>query len=179
MAAGYTPSSGPFDPDKEVIDNYFARLESWFIVNEIDDDKKKHVLVSEVGVTAYAVLHDLAFPNAVTDKTYDEMKALLKSHYKPTNTAMAERLKLHARKQKPDESIQDYIIALKKLAVNCNFGNALDREVDRDAVIFVIAHFSGENKACLRLHISLMEHNITISFGTIVGLYLHNTYVKR
>jgi hypothetical protein len=84
---------------------------------------QKHALLAEVGPTTFAVLKDLAFPAAVSDKSFQELCELLTSHYKTGNTVMAERLNLHNRKQNAEESLSDYIVAIKKIAANCNFGN--------------------------------------------------------
>ena len=137
--AGYTPGPGPYDAAEESIENYLERLDSWINLNGIADDKKKHALLSEIGPGPYAILKDLAFPDPVTGKTYAQLQAFLTNHYKPKKTAMAERLDLHARKQRPGESIQAYTAALKKIAANCSYGAALEERL-RDTFTFGIAN---------------------------------------
>lgn len=136
MAAGYTPSIGRFDESNEAIENYLQRLEAWLSVNDIDDaGKKRDVLISEIGPAPYATLKDLAYPAAVNAKSFDELQELLLSHYKPQTTSLTDRYKLNYRKQEPNESMTQFIAALKKLSSTCNYGDQLEERL-RDALTF-------------------------------------------
>ena len=127
----FTTSLGPYKDEEELWENYEVRMDawSWMAVNEINVDLQKFALVAEIGSEAFCVLKELAFPAKVMDKTYEEMKTLLSKHFKPGKTNMAERLKLHNRKQMPGESVKEYMTALKRIATKCEYGDALDERL--------------------------------------------------
>ena len=83
----YTSSIGPFNPEKEVWENYEVRLSAWLAVNDIETaPKKSAALIAEIGPDAFAILKDLSFPQLVTNKSYDELLGLLRAHFKTTTT---------------------------------------------------------------------------------------------
>ena len=130
--ASFTSPIGHYDDDKEDIENYLARLQSWCIVNDVTNTKKKHVLLAEIGPKAFQVLNNLCFPDAPDSKEFKALTDMLKAHYVSKITPMTSRLKLQGRKQEANETISSYIVALKQIAVHCNFGNSLDERL-RDA----------------------------------------------
>jgi len=133
-------SIGHYSPEQETIENYLTRLESWLAVNDIEDaGKKRDSLLAEVGPKPFATLTDLSFPTPVRQKTFAELQELLTAHYKTGNTTLSERLKLHRRQQGPQETIADYIVALKQLAINCNFGETLEERL-RETFAFGVSN---------------------------------------
>ena len=72
--------------------------------------------------------------DASTDKTFQGLVILLKSHYSPHYIEVSERYKFNSRIQQSTESAKDFIIVLKQLSVNCNFRTFLD-EALRDRLI--------------------------------------------
>jgi len=98
-------------------------------------EKKRAALIAEVGPEAFATLKDLSFPADVNDKTFEELLTLLQEHYKRNRTPMADRLQLHNRKQHDNETLTDYIAALKKIASTCDYGAELENRL-RDAFLF-------------------------------------------
>ena len=134
MAASH--SFGAFNASAEPWDNYELRLKSWLIVQDIEtEEKRRAALIAEVGPETFATLKDLAFPASVNEKTFDELLELLRNHYKRNRTPMADRLQLHNRKQQENESLTDYIAALKKIASTCDYGAELENRL-RDAFLF-------------------------------------------
>lgn len=60
----------------EAWDTYTQRLEQYIIVNEINDKKKRVVLLSEIGTKTYNLLCSLT-PVKPADKTFAEIVAFL------------------------------------------------------------------------------------------------------
>ena len=132
----YSSSIGPFDEKAEVWENYEIRFDAWLGVNNVTDDADKRcALIAEIGPTTFAVLKDLTFPEKASDKSYIDLILLLRSHYQVTTTPMANRLKLHHRKQTSTENLSEYIASLKRIASNCSFGNELENRL-RDSFLF-------------------------------------------
>ena len=96
------------------------------IVNEVADEKKVPALLSLIGPTTYQILRDLTAPDLPKDKTFDQLCTKLSTHFNPKPLVIAERFRFHKRDQKPDESINDYNVSLRKLSEHCKFGTNLN-----------------------------------------------------
>lgn len=56
---------------------------------------------------------------------FDDLTMSLANFYAPEPLEIAENFRFYQRKQKEEESIKDYVAALHKLSVHCNFGTYL------------------------------------------------------
>jgi len=74
----------------------------------------------------------------LSSKSLKELQALIKSHFKPTPKAIAERFKFTGRKQRQGESVTQFLAALRELAVNCKFTTDLSIRL-RDQFIFGVS----------------------------------------
>ena len=127
MATGYIGCVDDFDPDKEEWVNYKKRLEVWMVVNKIKAEEKANVLLSKVGATAFEVLVNLSAPDDILTKTYKQLTDLCEGHYKVVRTEEGERVNFRLCKQKPGQSISDFILELKKLSRYCNYTNVKEQ----------------------------------------------------
>ena len=111
----------------ETWNSYQERLEQYFIVNGINDEKKVAGLLTLLGEKSYGLLRSLTSPLKPSEKTYDELLlcALLKEHLSPKPLLIAERFRFHKRNQATGESINDYVATLRKLSEHCDFGTNL------------------------------------------------------
>jgi hypothetical protein len=81
-----------YDSDKEPWKNYVERLEFYFAANGITDaDVQKAILLSASGPKTYHLCRNLCSPQTPSDKTYAQLKELLKTHLHPTPNPIAER----------------------------------------------------------------------------------------
>lgn len=115
-----------FDSKKEDFDSYLERFERWLSANEIRAEKKIDVFLSVLGPTEYGLLKNLIAPVKISDSTYQNLTSALSLHFKPKPILIAERFRFYKRQQKPDETVTEYILALKKLASTCEFGQFLN-----------------------------------------------------
>ena len=116
-----------FDATLETFQNYAERLEMFFLANDVTDNKKAAMLLSCIGAITYKLVRSLTHPELPSSKTYGELKEILISHLSPKPLEISERFRFHKRNQKDGESIQNYVVEIKKLSENCNFGNELDK----------------------------------------------------
>ena len=65
-------------------------------------------------------------PRALKEKTLDEIRKFLKSHFEPTPSVIAERYRFHRRDQTPGETIAAYVAELRKLTTHCKFEDTTD-----------------------------------------------------
>lgn len=115
-----------FEPNEESWSCYKERLDQYFLANDVDNDKKVPALLSLIGAKTYRTLRDLSAPDLPKDKSYDALSKLLKEHFNPVPLQIAERFRFYKRDQKPDETINDYNVSLRKLSEHCNFGAVLN-----------------------------------------------------
>lgn len=115
-----------FDSKKEDFDSYLERFERWLSANEIPAGKKVDVFLSVLGATEYGLLKNRIPPSKVSDKTYNDITKALSLHFKPKPIFIAERFRFYKRQQKTGETVSEYILALKKLASTCDFGQFLN-----------------------------------------------------
>ena len=80
-----------------------------------------------MGPKPYKLLKNLIAPAKPKDKTYDQLTEKLKMHYNPKLITMTERAKFYMRNQKTDESVNDYVAELRRLAATCDFEGFLDQ----------------------------------------------------
>ena len=134
--AGYIGKIEPFDEGQESWTNYQERLEEYFTVNEIAEDKKVSALLTLLGGKTYSLLRNLTSPDKPSTKGYADLVKLLKDHLSPKPLVIAERFRFHKRNQREGETLTHYIAELRKLAEFCKFGANLNDSL-RDRLVSV------------------------------------------
>ena len=114
-----------FDAESETVTAYLERAELYFDANDVMDKKKVPVLLSNIGPKTNRLLRSLVAPKAPKEKTFAEIKTLLKSHFEPTPSVIVEWYQLHRREQAPGESIASYMAELRQLTVHCKFEDTI------------------------------------------------------
>ena len=105
---------------------WVKRFETALELYECDVQLKRQYLLHYMGAATYNVLCDKLLPKAPEEKTYDEIVTILTEHFDPKPNEILENYRFHLRKQKPEETCEKFLVALRKLAINCNFGEYLD-----------------------------------------------------
>ena len=98
--AGYIGKIEPFDEGPEIWTNYLERLEEYFAVNEIANDKKVSALLTLLGGKTHSLLRYLTSPDKPSVKDYATLVKLLKDHLSPKPLIIAERFRFHKRNQR-------------------------------------------------------------------------------
>ena len=115
-----------FREEEEDWSSYLERLECYFAVKGVEDDKKVQTLIVGLQPKQYQVLKDLASPASPVSKSYADITSLLNTHYCGTRNPRVERTKFRQTIRKEGESLQTYSVRLKHAARFCEFGNKLD-----------------------------------------------------
>lgn len=111
-----------FDEEKESFKFYKERLENFFELKNLHGNApetklcKARVLINALGVKYYQLLSSLTAPDLPSSQPYDKLITLLEKHLCPRSNVHTERHKFLSRTQKPDESVSQYIAALKDLS---------------------------------------------------------------
>ncbi|XP_077529334.1 uncharacterized protein LOC144141684 [Haemaphysalis longicornis] len=115
-----------FQPDSGNFEVYLERFKLFAAANDIAAEKKLQVFLAAIGETAYVTLRSLLLRKTPAKASYVEAVSVLKKHYTPKRSLVAERYRFNQRQQAPHESVADFIVELKKLASTCEFGNFLN-----------------------------------------------------
>ena len=116
-------------------------------VNNVEDEKKVAHLLGGIGARAYAVIKNLVAPQTPKECSLDRIKELLINYFKPRPPVIAERFAFHKRDQRPGETVNEFVIELRRLARTCKFGNFLDEAI-RDRLVCGLAN-GGTQKRLL------------------------------
>ncbi|XP_008178248.1 uncharacterized protein LOC103307755 [Acyrthosiphon pisum] len=117
--------------------SWIERFELYVLLNEINSHKKKLMFLTLLGNDGYVLVRDLCTPFKPVDKSYDTLKEMLSNYINPKPNVLTERYKFKERKQGSEETISQFVTALKKLSQYCEFGNNLDDSL-RDQVVYGI-----------------------------------------
>ena len=151
-------SAGKFEPYKESddIEDYFERLEMFFAVTGVKEEKQVAHLLTGLGAQTYATLKNLVAPKTPKDCTMEKIKEVLMGHFKPKPPVIAERFIFHKRDQLPGEPVNEFVIQLRRLARTCDFGAFLD-EALRDRLVCGLQNSGTQKKLLAESDLTLQK----------------------
>ena len=74
----------------------------------------------------YSLVKSLIAPTKPEEKSYQELIDVVKDHLQPKPLVVAERYKFHQRSQREEESVSQFMAAIRKLSEHCEFGTFLN-----------------------------------------------------
>ena len=101
-----------FDPAVDSSLFYIERVELFFLSNEVPDNKKVPVFLSIIGKKTYSLVRDLMMPDDPSEKNLRDIIAVLKKHFQPTPSVIAERFQFHKHDQR-GEAVTEFVAELK------------------------------------------------------------------
>ncbi|XP_040064666.2 uncharacterized protein LOC120838707, partial [Ixodes scapularis] len=138
-------------------ETYVVRVEAYFEGNAIAEDKRKRaLLVAALGSRPIGILCGICAPRRVNELTYKDVVGILGRHYAPKPNEIAESYKFLNRQQREGESVQDFIVELRKIAENCNFGDSLDRML-RDRIVCGVRNQTVQRQLLARRDLTFAE----------------------
>ena len=133
--AGLIGAVGKFDAEKEEWTQYAERLSHFFEANLIvDEERKKALLLTMMGPSAFKLLRNLLSPAKPGDKAFVELVETMKQHHNPTPSEIVQRYKCNSRFRQEGESIAQFLSELLALAEHCNYGASFD-DMLRDRLV--------------------------------------------
>ena len=79
------------NPELESFETYEECLKLYFEANDVVPEKQVAVFLSTIGAKNYALLRDLTSPDKPKEKGLDAIIDVLKAHFDPTPSVIAER----------------------------------------------------------------------------------------
>ncbi|KAK9730279.1 hypothetical protein QE152_g15339 [Popillia japonica] len=125
-------SMQPFKSSDIDIETYLECTEQWFEWNDIDDSKKVSVLLTLIGMDTYVTLKNSLAPELPSSKSYMDIVKVLKNHYAPKKSIIAERFRFNKCLQESGETVAQFIIRLKQLSKDCQYGTFLDDALSKN-----------------------------------------------
>ena len=144
-----------FDSNVETITTYLERLQLYFAVNNVAEERKVPVLLMVIGPKVYMLLRGLLDLTLPKEKSYADLEKALTDHYEPKPLIIAERFNFYKREQAAGESLTDYQAELRCLARTCEFGSFLN-EALRDCLVVGMRSESIQRRL-------LTEANLTLA----------------
>ncbi|XP_077507861.1 uncharacterized protein LOC144118977 [Amblyomma americanum] len=132
MAAQMHPS---FDESTDKWKPYLIKVEAYFEANGIaESSKKRALLVAALSTQTIQILAGRVAPRAPNALGYDEVVKALSEYYDPKRNEISESYKFNSRCQLEGESIRAFLVEIRRIGDNCNFGSCLDRMI-RDRIV--------------------------------------------
>ncbi|XP_076299905.1 uncharacterized protein LOC143218559 [Lasioglossum baleicum] len=100
---------------------FVQQLEAFITLNDIAEEKKAALLLTQVSQEIFAQVPAICETDTPLSLKYEILKEKLENHYQPKPNQQLQRFTFRARKQGSNESIQDYMIALRTLVQKCQF----------------------------------------------------------
>lgn len=106
------------------------RLELHFEQLKITEEiSKVSTLLRSLSSETYQVIHSICSPTAPNKKKYKDLTDLCKQQFTTPVIVYQERRKFHTAKMTPNENVSSWFARVKKLAIDCTFGDHLDKIV--------------------------------------------------
>lgn len=112
-------------------ESYRQQFECFVTLYEVPTDKKVPLLITKISTSVYDTLTTLCLPKSPVEVKYDDICKLLQQYYHPVSNFVLHRAEFRKRLQKSDETIEQYVLELRKLSKNCNFANFDDEIKER------------------------------------------------
>lgn len=116
-----------FDSSKSSWKVYTQVFQNKMKIHDIDEEKWPQYLLTFVEFEIVTLMTQLCFPEEVETKSFNTLMKLVQQHLEPDHSEITETYKFMLRTQKDNESVTEYLAALKSSAKTCNFSNYLDR----------------------------------------------------
>ncbi|KXJ79949.1 hypothetical protein RP20_CCG027442 [Aedes albopictus] len=103
--------------------DWFARLKFFFKVNKISEDDKMAYFITLSGPVMFDEIKLLYPAGNFEEAAFDDLISKLKNRLDKTEPDLVQRYKFSTRIQNPEETTEDFVLALKLQAEFCGFAN--------------------------------------------------------
>ena len=114
--SGSTRAVEEFDQENERFSAYYGSVLLFFGASGIDAEKHVPVFLSLLGAKVYSLVRDLVVPTLPQETSLEELGRVLKTHFEPTPSIIAQRFHFYRRNQRNEKAICVYVAELKRLA---------------------------------------------------------------
>lgn len=152
-----------YDRKKTRWSRWVERLETAFtIYGVVDDNLRRNLLLHLMGPETYETLCDKIAPDNPRTRTFQVIVDTLEQYFNPRPLEISENFRFKCRRQgdkdalSPDESVEEYLVALRRIAVTCNFGGYLDTAL-RNQLVFGLKRNDIRGRLLERRNLTLQD----------------------
>ncbi|XP_071580115.1 uncharacterized protein [Temnothorax nylanderi] len=103
-------------------EDYIEQVEFYLDANNIiEESKKRSTLLTAVGTANYATIKSLCSPEAPKNVSYENILKKCQQHFGKRINELLGRVKFHKRNQGNNETLQEFVSEIRKLALDCKF----------------------------------------------------------
>ncbi|XP_055613887.1 uncharacterized protein K02A2.6-like [Uranotaenia lowii] len=153
----------PYDRRKTRWPRWVERLETAFAIYGVaDNEMRRNLILHLMGSDAYEVLSDRLAPENPRTQTYSAIVATLQEYFSPEPSEISENFRFNSRHQgdknaaSPEETIDEFLVALRRIAVTCDFGGYLERAL-RNQLVFGVKRDDIRERLMERKRLTLQE----------------------
>lgn len=117
---------GPFVPQCEDWVLYTECLQQWSVANDVQDTSEQGAVYSIYEASMYWLISNLVTPHKPRERTFKQLVEVVKAHYCPSPSMMAQRYTFNSRTQWEGETLAEFVGELLWLLEHCDFMESLD-----------------------------------------------------
>ncbi|KAJ2942998.1 hypothetical protein O0L34_g15188 [Tuta absoluta] len=136
-----------FDHKTQEWAGYKARLNQWFIANDIGTTeadkakvKRRAILLSALSGPTYKIASNLALPKTLEETEFEDILKLLDGYFTPKRSGFADRFHFYSAVQQPGEGHAQWAARIRGLAEHCEFQSLEETLVDHFLMGMVAGH---------------------------------------
>ncbi|UYV69401.1 hypothetical protein LAZ67_6003458 [Cordylochernes scorpioides] len=113
-------------PGEESFEIFVQRFEAAFEANALEEGKRMPIFVSLLDSEMLKLGNDLFFPSTMKEQPYERLIQRIKLHLAPRKKVIPQQCRFLKRIQLENESVSEYLRALRHLAMDYTFGEMLE-----------------------------------------------------
>jgi len=121
------------------------RFQAAIKIFKVPAEQQVLYLLHYIGSAAFDVICNKTAPADPYTLPFGDLVTSLGEFYAPEPLEIAENFHFHQRKQKEGESVKDFVAALHKLSIHCNFGPYLEIAL-RNQVVFGLSSLRAQSR---------------------------------
>ena len=165
-----------FNEGSEPFQNYVARWNLYLTANQIPSSRHASIFLATCGPKVFAKAVNAISPKDIQTATYAEIVEALTDHFRPKVIVIFERYKFNSRKQLHNESIADFVSALKALSRTCEYNSTILDEMLRDQFVIGIQNRTTQQ---LLLTESTLDFNRAIDIASAREAAIRDSEITR
>lgn len=143
-------------------------LENVFDILQIGEAQKSGILIAVLGSRIYKILKNLCNPTIPKTRPYADLIALLNKQFVPGISHYKERRAFYDSRQMHGETIMNWHLRIKTLAVDCEFGANLNEILKNQ---FISGLIGG------KIFDRICEEDVTTSYEDILKIALYKEII--
>ncbi|KAM7309528.1 uncharacterized protein ISCGN_006535 [Ixodes scapularis] len=146
-----------YDGERDNWRAYVIKAEAYFEATGVTDTaRKRALLVAALNTKTVQILAGRVAPKKPNSLTYEEVVATLNEYFDPKRHEITESFRFFNRCQHEGEPLQHFLVDIRRIADNCNFGSMLERML-RDRIVCGVRSKALQKQLLAKANLTLEE----------------------